>query len=443
MPAPVSSSGDGVSESPSGNGFLISGIGSLFLPAVAFVTAPVLAQALGVDGRGEVAAATAPYLLMAVVAGLGLPDAVTHFVAKRTGRLGRGLRRAMLMSFGLGVVAALVVSALSGWLSGGDGRLAHYIQIGVSPLPVYLCVGILRGYAAGLHRWRLIATEQGIFAISRLVLIVSLMLTGHLQVLAAVLIFVISPILGGLAYFPLLRRPRSGDQQADLRSERFRPILAYGTRVWMGAISGVLLYRLDQTLMTPLSSTEQLGLYVVAAAVGELPGIVTTSVQNVTLAQESKEPSLVNLARTARVATLVCLLGGLGLAAVSPWLIPLLFGREFVGSVVPAAVLLASAVVAATGGVVGAGLAARGRPGLRSLVLTASCVANLILLLILVPGMGALGAALAMLGGSAVSTFVSVFMLVRVFEARPVAFLGMRRSDMNLLWSTARGLIRR
>ena len=55
---------------------------SLLVPAAGVVTAPILAHARSVDGRGELAAALAPAALMLNAATLGLPDSLTYHIAK-------------------------------------------------------------------------------------------------------------------------------------------------------------------------------------------------------------------------------------------------------------------------------------------------------------------------------------------------------------------------
>lgn len=424
----------------SGNNFLINSFGTLFLPAVALVTAPILAHGLGVDGRGVVAAAAAPFLLMSVLGALGIPDAVTYFVARREIAVRTILVGVVGVTLALGIVGAAGIWLFSDWLSGGDAQIKRLICIAALPLPLYLCVGVARGWAAGTQRWVLVAGEQAIFAISRLVAIVALLAFGSMHVLEATLVFVLTPVVGALAYLPLLRsRASYVVQPQDAKS--LPQVMGYGLRTWIGAIAGVLLYRLDQTLMTPLSNPTELGIYVVAVALGEVPGMLTSSVQSVTLARESEGSSLQALATTARVATLVCAAVALGLGVASPVLIPVVFGRGFSGAVPVAIILMCSAVVGATGAVAGAGLAGRGRPGLRSIALASACVVNTGLILALVPTYGALGAAWSMVGGTLTTSIVALLMLRRHFGASIREFVMPRASDVTMVVEVVKGLL--
>ncbi len=73
-------------------------VGNFFPPLAMLISAPILAQALGVDGRGEVAAATAPLILVITAATFGIPDAVTYVIARTPRReSGRATRLGLLM----------------------------------------------------------------------------------------------------------------------------------------------------------------------------------------------------------------------------------------------------------------------------------------------------------------------------------------------------------
>lgn len=60
---------------------IFSFILNIATPAVALVTAPLLARVFGVEGRGMVQAAVAPSLLIIAVGALGVPDAIIYVVA--------------------------------------------------------------------------------------------------------------------------------------------------------------------------------------------------------------------------------------------------------------------------------------------------------------------------------------------------------------------------
>jgi O-antigen/teichoic acid export membrane protein len=164
-------------------GIAISTLGNFIPPLAALATQPILAHALGVAGRGEVAAATAPVLLGIVVLGLGVPESLTHFVARRAPLLRRTARWSMVVLTVSGTVGTAVIAAFSGPLSSNDNELARLMLIASSALIPALIVGGLRGIAAGRQAWGLVAIERGSSAIIRLVAIAVLAALGALDVL--------------------------------------------------------------------------------------------------------------------------------------------------------------------------------------------------------------------------------------------------------------------
>jgi O-antigen/teichoic acid export membrane protein len=192
--------------------------------------------------------------------------------------------------------------------------------------------------------------------------------------------------------------------------------------------------------MTPLSSAYQLGLYVVAVNVSELPLIINRAVRDVTFVTDAHESVDTRLAASARISTAACTIAGLGLGLTMMWWLPALFGQEFAGSVPIAAVLLAGVIIGTPGSIAGAGLSARGRPGLRSISLVIACVGNVLLLLVLVPTWGAMGAAWATCAGYIATSLLNLFFLKRLFGIPMRSFYGVRRSDLTVLAGFARKL---
>src|SRR3954453_22876627 len=69
---------------------------NMFIPATALITGPILARALGPEGRGVFAAVTTPLLLASVLGTFGLQDALTQFLARRGLTPASGLRHAAM-----------------------------------------------------------------------------------------------------------------------------------------------------------------------------------------------------------------------------------------------------------------------------------------------------------------------------------------------------------
>src|SRR5687768_267663 len=79
------------------------------MPVLALASAPILARALGPDGRGEMAAIVALSLFLSSLGSFGLPDAASFFVAKTY-----AIRRVMRSAIGVLLASSLVI-VIIGW----------------------------------------------------------------------------------------------------------------------------------------------------------------------------------------------------------------------------------------------------------------------------------------------------------------------------------------
>jgi O-antigen/teichoic acid export membrane protein len=417
-------------------------IGNAFPALVALFSGPILAQALGVDGRGYVAAATAPLSLIVTVATFGVPEAVTWVIARypHLARNAAGRGMAILALAGLAAMGAVFLTAP--WLSGGTPAVRQLIYVACLAVVPNLLVGVLRGVASATQSWKLVAIERVLTSGLRLAVLIPFWLTGTLTPLVATITVAAMPVIGAFVYIGRMRSldPRAVEVPADAR---VRGLMGYGVRIWVGSLSGILLSRVDQVLMTPLAGTYQLGLYVVAVSVSELPLIINQAVRDVTFVTDAADSVDERLSASARISTALCALAGAVLGVTMLWWLPFLFGEDFRGSISVAAVLLVAVVLGTPGSIGGSGLSARGRPGLRSWSLTIACVLNILLLVLLSPVLGAMGAALATLAGNVVSSNLNLFFLHRIFGISPLQFYGIRRQDFATLGRYGRRLVRR
>jgi O-antigen/teichoic acid export membrane protein len=417
---------------------------SLLIPVVGLVTAPILTHSLGVAGRGEAGAALAPNLLIVGGATLGLPAALTFYLAKHPHLSRIALGWAAAAATLLGLLALAGVWLARPFLSAGDADLSELMIVGAWLALPALLVGLLRGAAAGRQLWRAVALEKTVSTFLRLVLLGGAALLGRLDVETAVLIMCLAPVVAGLVYGGLLRRPPDRTEPV-LASQRqvARDLLGFGSQVWLGSVAIMLMARLSQLLVTPLSNVEQLGLLIVAITISDVPYIVTQTVREVIFGVNSADSDVERLLTTSRIATVCAVVGSLVLGGTLPLWIEFVFGEGFGGATPSTWLLLVAACTAVPGLIAGAAVDSAGRPGLRSVALTIALVANLVGLLLLVPPLGAVGAAIASLVSTLVSTVVVVISASRLQQTRVRDFIVPRKSDVAVVRMSIVGLVRR
>jgi O-antigen/teichoic acid export membrane protein len=428
-------------QAPLRRAVLLVTVSSFLVPAAGVLTQPVLARALGAAGRGELAAALAPAALTLAVATLGLPEALTYYLAKYPRLTRPALLRAGLVASILGILCLAGVYLAIPFLSTGDAGLGRLIVLGMALTIPALLVGVFRGAASGRQMWGAVAAERLVNTVLRVLGLGLLWAVGELDVLTAVLVSCFSPMVAGLVYVRLLLRPR------DVDPEHHQPaggptklLLSYGSRVWFGSVASMLLARAGQLLMAPLSSVEDLGLFSVATTISDLPLIVALAIAGALHGVNSKSNDSTQVTTTARVTLLVGFVGCAVLGGTLPFWIKPLFGAEFGAATVPTLMLLVAALICIPGLMAATGVAAWGRPGRRSIGLCITLVTNIVVFVLLVPRLGVIGGCLTSIVSNLVLTTFMVIVASRVIKEPVSSFLLPRPSDVALAWREGRNL---
>lgn len=405
------------------------------LPVVALATGPILARTLGPDGRGYLGAVLASVALVPYLVTMGIGDAASYLVARR-----RQTPAVVSLALGLTGAVAGAVGAAGLWLL-APVLLDDYapgvllLQLVSLTLIPQLALNAVRGARAGEGRYNLLVAERWIAGLGRLVLFVALLVGGALTITTAAWAHVAALLAGALVLLVGLRPPRTTVRKVRAVG---RVGSAYGLRAWGGELSGVLANRLDQVLMLPLAGATQLGYYLIAVSLAEVPKMLLGDLRGLLLSEVAarRDPRLA--ADACRVAVLAVSAPVAFLMAVTPFLVPLLFGEDFSPAVPMAEVLLLGALPASLVSLLSGGVSALGKPGLQSIAQTTSLVLVLVGIVALVPVFGAMGAAWAVLVANTVGLAVLVLLFRRLTGIGPMTLLVPRPSDVKVLVSRVR-----
>jgi len=404
-------------------------------PVSIAAVAPLLTHALGPEGRGLVAAASVPFSLLSAALTIGIPEALTYAIGRKIIHHRAALRGAMAILLVSAAGAAAILWVLAPAMSVGSETVKALIRLsGLIFIPTQL-LWAFRGYAQGLHDWGRINREKLISAVFRVVAIALMFIADELTIEAATLALIVAPATGLIAYTALGIAPKiPGCAQSSVGY-----LLSFGSKVWLGSIAGILLSRLDQVLIAPLSDATQLGYYAVAVNVGDLSLFATAAVGSVLLAKESSAPSNMRVAACSSLLFIAVGAVTIPLCASAFWWLPAIFGRDFEPSVAVAVVLLCTSVFGCSGSIAGATLTARGHPEVRSRSIVIGLVVNVVALVWMVPILGALGAGLATLAGMLTMTGINIVQMKRRLGIAPMRMLVPSRDT----WSSVRRMMPR
>jgi len=361
---------------------------------LALITGPMLGRALDEDGRGSLAAVVVSTQIISWAIMFGLPQATAYYATKhrRTALINTTWWFAALV--GVPVIAVIAYVGPGLLERGGHPPLVTqwfrlYLVLGLLVLPYTTAYDWLRGRMENgrFNLWRslpVVLTTAFIFG---------LFVAGRLTLTSALAATALGNVIGWLTTIYVERALPTARPDIGVAREQ----LHYGSRIWVGTLSNLVVARFDQFLMIPLIDAGQLGLYVVASTAAQASSPLS---QGVALAvfpylREDADDGAASWARTRKVLIWTGALSvaiGLGMAAVAPFAIPWLFGG-FRGAIVPLLILLPGQVFWNLGNVASSKLEADDRPGASSWALAVAAVITVIAVPFVVPTYGIRGAA--------------------------------------------------
>jgi O-antigen/teichoic acid export membrane protein len=251
-------------------------LGSMFGYVARFVTAVLLARALGAEGMGMYALGLTAASLFASLAALGLDDAMVRYLAiqrreRDTAGVAGTLQIGLGLSTGVGVLAGIGLYAAADPVAVGlfdEPSLAPLLRAFGFIVPFMCLSNSLLGVARGFKRMDTAALgEEVVQSLVRLVLIGLLTLVGF-DVMAAAIVFGIGDVASSLTMLVLL------DRQAPLREvfrrgarREVREIVSFAFPLWLVGALRKLRQNLETLLLGTLTAVASVGVYAVASKV--------------------------------------------------------------------------------------------------------------------------------------------------------------------------------
>lgn len=407
------------------SGVVSTGLADVVLVGISAVTGIITARLLGPAGRGEFAIVVLWPGLIAAVGSLGVMEALTYHQAvarrERSELVGTGLLLATVQSLLLVAVGWLVLPWL---LRAQDPEVVRSGFVYLAFIPLNLC----SLYSLGLLHGNLNMQSYNLLRVSvsavYLFLVCLCWLMGFVSVwaltlslLAANLVVAVASVAVVIGEFGL---------HLTLNIPLIRGILSYGIRSHVGTLSQMLNQRADQMLMALVLSPRELGWYVVAASVSGLTRVAAGAFATVVFPRaagtllEERRGVVALYSRLTVTATLA--LAGVLIITI-PFLLPLVYGREYTPSVIPAIILTVATVFVAVGQTWAGSFRGIGRPLVPAKAELMSLALTVVALALLLQPLGIVGAALASLLAYSASALFLYMNLQREWAFKSVEVL--------------------
>lgn len=398
------------------------------------LTGVALARGLGPQARGEVAAILLWVILVGSAGQFGTAEAVTYHVAndRRQARvvIGVALWAGLLLSVALVAVGALVVRL----------TLAHYGPptltmgyVSLAAIPLYVGTSIGTAALQGLETMTAFNIVRAVVYVSTAAGLLLFYALHKLTVPTASYCYIAGYAVS--LFFSLVALKRKAVLGFGFEPRILRSLFAYGVRSQTAFITQTLIQRLDQLLISIVLGATTLGIYVVAVTMTSGATLVASTVGLVAFPRVAAIVDLNERAAQARrylvIAVVLSVVVVLPILLFTPQLLDLFFGHAFVKGTGVCRVLLVASVFLAFTFLLTSVLRGLGRPLDVGIAGVVGLVVSAVLLAVLLPTMGLMGAAIASLVAYVITAGM---MLTRVTNALHVSIahfvLGSSRSRL-------------
>lgn len=363
-----------------------------------FVNLFLLANALGDDGRGAVAAAYGNTVVIGWAFQIGVPNAAAYFAKDIDNR--RVIMSSWVMMLTAAIPMALLMIPFYLWqlsgesfTEGGSDLKRWYLAFIVLQLfngPFLSCVFWLRGRGNLVRFNALLAFPQVLITAGYLLLFV----TDTMTVNRALTSTFGATAIGWIVALSMTKSWPGAGFSRDV----FKQVRSFGVRAWVGNLSFFVSLRIDQLLLVNFVPLGELGVYAAAAAISTVSGPIARGAAQAMLPfirnAKSDDERLSRINKSLIQVASISLAILVAVAATAWWVIPFVLGDRFEGAVLPLMILLPGAWATDVSQVLITALSSFNRPQDGSKAQIASAVATAIGLIVLLSPLGITGAAI-------------------------------------------------
>jgi O-antigen/teichoic acid export membrane protein len=394
------------------------------LSVIGLLTGMLAARMLGAEGRGQFAAAQAWPLFLATLGSCGLVEAVAYFVARSPSQARAALATGLVLAIPFTLAASVAgVWLLPRVLHGETAEVQQAAAMCLVLVPLMTFSTAPSQALRGAGRYRAWNVLRLVAPLAWLAALVAAKRADHVDISTLALAFIGATALAGCVAHLYTWRALDGSVLPD--RSLARPMLAYSAPTMAATIPHWLNLRLDQLIVIALLDARALGLYVVAVAWSSAAHPLAEVVAH------NAVPALAGATDKWQRARLVYRAGAIAaigtsvvLVAMTPTLLPLIFGVEFRAAIPVALVMVLAGAVEAANAVGAECLRGVGRPRAVLVAEGVGLAVTVVALPILVVLGGIMGAACAALLSYSAIVVAQRRLLRKPDEEVPFEFAG-------------------
>jgi O-antigen/teichoic acid export membrane protein len=408
-----------------------------FTVAAHIATQSCLAWLLQPSGRGSYAVCLVFAGLLELVFAFGCDIATIYFVSSKRLTLSEGISYALLyggVSSGLAIIAGLILMQCPFSFFDKASPSGFYLALGMVPSLLFSLT--FQNLFTAIQQFRCYAAVLVLDSLNKLLLTISFVWVLSWGVNGALLATLIAQVMT-LTLALWLFRWKHNVALVRPSARKLLDMFLYGIRYHIGKISNRLNVEIGTILIALFATKEEVGLFAVAIQVAAntmiIPDTLTTVLIPKVARSQSGKRELV--AQCSRLTAISCGILLAVLAVFAKPIVTVLFSPKFLAAVPLIQVLILGVFVRCTCKVFVPYLLGTDHPGVVSTSVVVGLVVNAAALWLLLPTIGLLGAAMAVVIGYCVSSGLLFFSFMRFGGLNIRQTFQLRRSDWALIGS--------
>ncbi|RUA17645.1 MAG: hypothetical protein DSY55_01800, partial [Clostridia bacterium] len=220
-------------------------------------------------------------------------------------------------------------------------------------------------------------------------------------------------------------------------SAYLRDTFQYGIKVYISSIFTVFNYKQDRFILNAYLSPASVGVYNIGANLGEKLWLISQSVSTVLFPkiaslEDDEDQRRWMTPFIARHVFMGTAIASIALFFVTPFLVQLFYGAEFIDAASVLRIMLPGIVFLTISRIVSNDIAGRGRPGINTLLSGIAVLINLIANILLIPKLGIRGAAWASTISYSINAFLKIGAYSYIAKVNWSSLFILRSSDFEI-----------
>jgi O-antigen/teichoic acid export membrane protein len=407
---------------------------NIFIILAGLLVSVILTRKLGPGGFGIYSAILVIPLLVVSFAQLGIRGSSIYHVGKKQfdqRDIVAGILQILIMTSILGIIITW-----AGFMFLNDENYSRlYIVLVLMMIPFRLAMAYFGGIFIGKEQIGRSNFINWFSEIIHLVAVVIFVWILDWQITGALFSLLISHVM--ITAWALYYLNKEFKLHMRLRPEVIKSLMSMGFLFALSFVIIQLNFRIDILLLQELSTLEEVGYYSLGVSVAEklwqLPFAIGIVLMSRTANATDQEAINKTTAKLVRVSFIAGLLASVAMIAVSPWVVPAIWGEKFSPSILVIQYILPGILFISVYRVLSSRLSGIGKPQVSIYVFLPALVINVILNLLWIPPYGAFGAVLATNVSYTLGTLAYIFVYSRIVKMPVLQIFAFQKSDFAFI----------